>query len=127
MKHKRRVQEMGETERNELGEAEETTRAREQADTAVDIRKQGNGFIVLGVSGQVGEITYKLVDVGTWVIDHTYLDPRYRGGNIARKLLDLVVEEARAEGKKIIPACSYALVQFKRNKEYTDVWEKNGI
>jgi predicted GNAT family acetyltransferase len=26
------------------------------------------------------------------------------------KLLDLVVEEARAEGKKIIPSCSYALM-----------------
>ncbi|QJD86491.1 GNAT family N-acetyltransferase [Cohnella herbarum] len=109
---------------NESGEVEPNAQERERADSQVEIRKQGTSFVVLGVGGQVGEITYRLADVDTWVIDHTFLDPRYRGGNIARKLLDIVVEEARAEGKKIIPSCSYALTQFKRNSEYADVWEK---
>ncbi|MFC5652674.1 GNAT family N-acetyltransferase [Paenibacillus solisilvae] len=86
--------------------------------------KQGNSYILIGVGGTVGEITYKLVDVDTWVIDHTFLDPRYRGRNLGKQLLDYVVEEAREKGRRIIPSCSYALAQFKRNPEYADVWEK---
>lgn len=113
---------------NEQSKTEANAQEREQAEApAVEISKQGNSFVVLSASGQVGEITYKLADADTWVIDHTYLDPEYRGGNIAKQLLDLVVEEARSGGKKIIPACSYALVQFRRNAEYADVWMKSGI
>ncbi|QHW31817.1 N-acetyltransferase [Paenibacillus rhizovicinus] len=87
--------------------------------------KQGNGYILKGVGGSIGEITYKLVDTDTWMLDHTYVDPRYRGGNLAKQLLNLVVDEAREKGRKIIPACSYALAQFKRNAEYADVWAKS--
>ncbi|WP_219835040.1 GNAT family N-acetyltransferase [Paenibacillus sp. R14(2021)] len=87
--------------------------------------KQGNGYILKSAEGPVGEITYRLVDADTWVLDHTYVDPRYRGGNLAKRLLNLVVDEAREKGRKIIPACSYALAQFKRNSEYADVWRKD--
>ncbi|WP_338045977.1 GNAT family N-acetyltransferase [Paenibacillus sacheonensis] len=87
-------------------------------------QRQGNGYILKGVGGQIGEITYRLVDVDTWILDHTYVDPQYRGGNLAKQLLNLVVDDAREKGRKIIPACAYALAQFKRNPEYADVWEK---
>ncbi|MBO7748002.1 N-acetyltransferase [Paenibacillus sp. MWE-103] len=87
--------------------------------------KHGNGYILKGVGGPIGEITYKLVDVDTWVLDHTYVDPKYRGGTLAKQLLNLVVDEAREKGRKIIPACSYALAQFKRHPEYADVWDKS--
>lgn len=89
--------------------------------------KHGNGYILKGVGGSIGEITYKLVDVDTWILDHTYVHPRYRGGNLAKQLLNLVVDEAREKGRKIIPGCSYAAAQFKRNPaEYADVWEQEG-
>jgi predicted GNAT family acetyltransferase len=97
----------------------------EQNQEELVIEKDGNGYSVRGISGQVGEITYQLIDVDTWAIDHTYLDSRYRGGNLARQMLDLVVAEAREAGVKIIPSCSYVLAQFKRHPEYADVWEKN--
>ncbi|NIK78240.1 hypothetical protein FHS15_003378 [Paenibacillus castaneae] len=88
-------------------------------------QKQGNSFILTTAQGTIGEITYSLVDVNTWVIDHTFIAPQYRGGSLGRQLLDFVVEEARGKGRKIIPACSYALAQFKRYPEYADVWEKS--
>ncbi|OMF23859.1 hypothetical protein BK133_23505 [Paenibacillus sp. FSL H8-0548] len=89
-------------------------------------KKQGNSYILTTTKGTIGEITYAMVDVDTWVIDHTFVDGAYRGQNLAKQLLDFVVEEAREKGRKIIPSCSYALAQFKRYPAYEDVWEKSG-
>lgn len=86
--------------------------------------KDGNAYVIRTQAGQVGEITYAPDDDHTWVINHTYVSPSHRGRDLAQRLLQAVVEEARAENKKIIPACSYVLVQFKRNKEYADVWKR---
>jgi len=112
------------TERNLTGNDDAVIRGQEPIETELEIEKQGNGFIVRGIGGQVGEISYKLVDVGTWVIDHIHMDAPYNGTELERQLLDLVVEEARDKGRKIIPSAPYALEQFKENAEYDDVWEK---
>ncbi|WP_138755017.1 GNAT family N-acetyltransferase [Paenibacillus sinopodophylli] len=88
-------------------------------------QKQGNSYVLTTNKGTIGEITYTMVDVDTWVIDHTYVDGAYRGRNLAKQLLDFVVEEAREKGRKIVPACSYALAQFKRSAAYADVWERS--
>lgn len=95
-----------------------------EANEEVVLQKQGNAYILSTMSGKVGEITYKLVNTGTWVIDHTYVDPRYRGRGLGKQLLDMVVRDARDNGRKIIPSCSFALEEFKKNATYADVWEK---
>ncbi|WP_053373097.1 GNAT family N-acetyltransferase [Paenibacillus sp. FJAT-27812] len=87
-------------------------------------KKQGNSYLLTTAKGTIGEITYSMVDVDTWVIDHTFVDGAYRGRDLGRQLLDFVVEEAREKGRRIIPSCTYALAQFKRHPEYADVWEK---
>ncbi|CAN7728749.1 GNAT family N-acetyltransferase [Paenibacillus sp. LjRoot56] len=89
------------------------------------LQKQGNSFILSTLSGKVGEITYRLVDTDTWVIDHTYVDPRYRGRQLGKQLLDVVVQEARDKGRKIIPSCSFALEEFKKSSTYADVWDND--
>nr|WP_079412953.1 GNAT family N-acetyltransferase [Paenibacillus ferrarius] len=96
-----------------------------EAEEEVVVQKQGNSYILNTITGTVGEITYKLVDVDTWVIDHTFVDPRFRGRHLGRQLLNLVVEEAREKGRKIIPSCSFALEEFQQNPAYADVWEKS--
>ncbi|MCC3376702.1 GNAT family N-acetyltransferase [Cohnella sp. REN36] len=90
----------------------------------VEVQKQGNGYMLRDRTGQVGEISYRMADADTWIIDHIFLDPRYRGTGMAKELLDIVVEEARDKGRKIIPSCAYALALFKRRAEYADVWRK---
>jgi len=102
------------TDRDLYGEVEEE----------ILVQKQGNSYILKTAKGMIGQITYSLVDVNTWVIDHTFVDGEYRGRDLGRQLLDFVVEEAREKGRRIIPSCSYALAQFKRHPEYADVWEK---
>lgn len=95
-----------------------------EAEDEIVLQKQGNAYILSTLSGKVGKITYRLVDTGTWVIDHTYVDPRYRGRQLGKQLLDMVVSEARDKGRKIIPSCSFSLEEFKKNVTYADVWEK---
>ncbi|WP_217560236.1 GNAT family N-acetyltransferase [Paenibacillus sp. GbtcB18] len=91
------------------------------------VQKQGTSYILTGIGGTVGEMTYHMVDVDTWIVNHTFIEPKYRGRNLGRMLLDYVVAEARENGRKIIPACSYVLEQFKQNPdEFADVWLKEG-
>ncbi|UKS29193.1 N-acetyltransferase [Paenibacillus sp. HWE-109] len=96
-----------------------------EAEEEIVVQKQGNSYILSTLAGTVGEITYQLVDVDTWVIDHTFVDPRFRGRHLGRQLLDFVVEEARERGRKIIPSCSFALEEFQQHPEYADVWSKS--
>ncbi|UVI30688.1 GNAT family N-acetyltransferase [Paenibacillus spongiae] len=104
---------------------EEAKQTNGEAGDEIVAQKQGNSYVLIGAGDMpIGEMTYKLVDVDTWLIDHTHVDPQYRGRDLARKLLDLVVHDAREQGRTIIPSCSYALAQFKRYPEYEDVWKK---
>lgn len=56
-----------------------------------------------------------------WHLDHTFVDRSLRGQGVAGKLVRAVVEKARAEGKKIVPECSYAVAEFEKKTEYHDV------
>ncbi|MDG0809592.1 GNAT family N-acetyltransferase [Cohnella rhizosphaerae] len=108
-----------------VSEAKSTFKGWKRRDEVGVIHKEGNAFVVRENGEQIGEITFMPDGENTWVLNHTYVSPDYRGGDIARRLLNSVVEAAREEGKKIVPLCSYALVQFKRNADYADVWRKS--
>jgi uncharacterized protein len=86
--------------------------------------KDGNRFVVKDNGEAVAEITFVPQGESTLVIDHTYVDPSMRGQKLAEDLVERVVEHARQTNRKIIPACSYAHAQFRRKKEYADVWEQ---
>lgn len=56
-----------------------------------------------------------------WSIDHTYVNPNYRGQGIAQNLLDAVVEAAKKADVKLEPICSYAVKAFQEKEEYQAV------
>ena len=86
---------------------------------------EASGFKLKRAGQIIGEITYaEGPEPNTWMANHTYVDPDYRGGNVAKQLLDRLVEEARMQEKMIFPVCSYVRAQFKRNDEYRDVWHE---
>lgn len=90
----------------------------------VEAQKRGNGYVMRDRTVQVGEISYRMADADTWIIDRIDGDPRYRGTGMAKELPDIVVEEAWDNGRKIIPSRAYALAPFKRRAGYADVWRK---
>ncbi|HHU72720.1 MAG TPA: N-acetyltransferase [Clostridiales bacterium] len=88
----------------------------------LEIKQGNNGFYVGdSVSDYKGIITFVREGDNTIIIDHTVVKEELRGMGIARKLVDRVVEYARAEDLKIIPQCSYAVKVLTTNDEYKDV------
>ncbi|MFB9325093.1 GNAT family N-acetyltransferase [Paenibacillus aurantiacus] len=86
--------------------------------------QEGNGFIIRENGTAVGEITYAEDGPDTLIIDHTYVDPSMRGQKLGDELVRQVVDHARASGKQIVPACSFAHALFRRHKEFGDVWKR---
>ena len=73
----------------------------------------------------VGEINYTARN-GLWNITHTGVRPEYRGGDIARTLVNLVVEAAREADVKLAATCPYASKVLERTPEYHDVYNPEG-
>ena len=65
---------------------------------------------------EIGEVTFPMVGTGTYNINHTYVDDRYRGQGIASELVRRAVEEIESRGGKVEATCSYALLWLARNR-----------
>lgn len=64
----------------------------------------------------------------TWVrrgevltAEHALVPPEIGGLGIAAKLVEVLVADARAQGWKIVPECSYVAAAFRRHPEWTDL------
>ena len=57
----------------------------------------------------------------TRVILHVEADPALRGSGAAGRFMQALVEHARAQGLKLAPRCSYAVLWLKRHPEHDDV------
>ena len=69
--------------------------------------KSENKSIALEDNKIIGECQF-VEEKNTWNIIHTFVSNEYRGQDIARKLVECVIEEAEKNNKKIIADCSYA-------------------
>ncbi|WP_455661336.1 GNAT family N-acetyltransferase [Pradoshia sp.] len=89
------------------------------------IKQEDNLFYIEDSEGnKAGEVTFVPDGEERIVIDHTFVSPEHRGQGLANKLVKEVVQYARENGKKIVPACSFAQTEFKRVKDYSDVLAK---
>ncbi len=81
---------------------------------------RGRYFISLA-PGAEAEMTFSKSGDGPMVIDHTGVPPQYEGRGIAAKLVNAAIADAREQGFKIRPVCSYVVAQFRRHKEWSDL------
>lgn len=91
----------------------------------VSITRHGNdqrGEYHAHVAGEaaVGRLTWVLKD-GARVADHTLVPPEIGGRGVAGKLVEALIADARAEGFRIAPTCSYVAAQFKRHPDWADL------
>ena len=70
---------------------------------------------------QVGEMTYVRPTPERMIIDHTRVFEGFEGRGIARQMVLAAVDFARANNRRIIPACSYAQKVLTRTDEYQDI------
>jgi predicted GNAT family acetyltransferase len=72
------------------------------------------------VDGHRSVCDYEIAD-GQMIFTHTFVPPELRGRGIAEQLVKTALADARAAGRKVVPACSYVALFVRRNKEYQDL------
>ncbi len=72
-------------------------------------------IFVVDNSEEIGEVTFPERD-GVYVINHTYVDDRYRGQGVASELVRRAVEEIEGRGGRMEATCSYAALWLARNR-----------
>ncbi len=75
-------------------------------------------------SAPQAEMTYSKASDTLLIIDHTEVSESLRGQGVGRKLLDRLVEKARAQHLTILPLCPYAKSVFAKDPSIGDVLKK---
>lgn len=81
----------------------------------------GGRYVVRLPDGSEAEMTYRQRDPLTIIADHTGVPPQHRTKGLALKLVEAVIADARRDGFKIVPLCSYVASQFRRHPEWADL------
>lgn len=68
-----------------------------------------------------GEMTYSHAGPDKIIIDHTEVNPDYKGQGIGTKLLSGAVDYARKNHLKIMPLCPFAKSVFDKDPSLGDV------
>ena len=90
----------------------------------IDIKKGEKSFYV-GTNEKESLAKIELLHDGDdIIIQHTFVSEQLRGQNVARQLLEAVVDLAREKNIKIIPICSFAKAELNKNNDYKDVLQK---
>ncbi|GGD71328.1 GNAT family N-acetyltransferase [Croceicoccus mobilis] len=71
-------------------------------------------------TNHIGRLTYKKRG-DVLIAEHTLVPPAIGGRGIAARLVERLVEDARAEGKTIVPQCSYVDAAFRKHPEWADL------
>jgi predicted GNAT family acetyltransferase len=79
------------------------------------------GAYRLRVDGSLAEMTFSRAGERMIIIDHTEVPQALRGRGVGELLVARAVEDAREQGKKIVPLCPFAAAQFRKHPEYADV------
>ena len=82
----------------------------------------GRGEYVARLAGSQhsGRLTWVEQD-GVRVADHTLVPAEIGGRGVAAALVDALVADARTEGFRIRPQCSYVVAAFRRHPEWADL------
>ena len=68
----------------------------------------------------IGRLTW-VARGGARVAEHTLVPPEIGGRGVAARLVEALVADARAQGFKIVPDCSYVAVAFRRHPDWGDL------
>jgi len=74
----------------------------------------------------MAETTFVGNEDGVINIDHTYVNPALRGQGIAGKMMAVVAEHFKKEGRKVTATCVYAYKWLKKNEDtYESIMSEN--
>lgn len=102
--------------------ASETTA--ETANVTISHRDEGDhGRYVakLGDSEATGHLDWEGRGKDVRVATHTIVPPEIGGRGVAAELVKALVADAREQGFRIDPRCSYVEAMFRRNRDWADL------
>ena len=87
----------------------------------------GPGAVVRRITGggaihHVHELTFSIASPTLRIADHTSVPDNVRGTGVGRALVQRLVDDARAEGFKVVPLCPYVNTERRRHPEWADVF-----
>ena len=85
--------------------------------------KEQNRVYVKDKDTIIGEVSFPEQN-GIFIINHTYVDPNYRGMHIAYNLLKNAVEIIETQKKQCKVTCSYAKKWFQKHPEKQNIIKK---
>lgn len=90
----------------------------------IDREEQAKGGrYVVRLEGAEAEMTWTAAETMD-IIDHTFVPPALRGRSVGEAMVARAVEDARQDGRKLLPLCSFAAAQFRRHPDWQDVLER---
>jgi predicted GNAT family acetyltransferase len=93
--------------------------------TTFDIQRETNGSkgrYVIRQNGDEAELTYSITSPVLVIADHTLVPDSFRGTGAGLALVTRLVEDARAEGFRIMPLCPFVNAQRKKHPEWADAF-----
>lgn len=75
----------------------------------------------LDIEGKTAFLEYRAQEPEVLAFTHTFVPPELRGRNLAAILTKYALEDARRQGKKVAPLCSYTASYMARHKEYSNL------
>ncbi|MDX2202483.1 MAG: GNAT family N-acetyltransferase [Hyphomicrobiaceae bacterium] len=93
------------------------------AQAEVAVTRESNRYVarIDGIDAEA-ELTFRPGPGGSVVAAHTGVPEAFRGRGIGRILVMRMIEDARKEGFKIVPACSFVDAERRKHPEWSDVF-----
>jgi len=85
---------------------------------------ESKGRYVARLNGATAEMTYSRSGDSLIIIDHTEVPDALRGMSVGQALVRRAVEDARVDGRLIMPLCPFAKAQMTRHAEWHDVLKR---
>lgn len=80
------------------------------------------GRYVLTQDGAEAELTYSVVNPTKVIADHTGVPDAMRGTGAGKRLVEYLVDDARASGFTVIALCPFVAAQARKHPEWSDVF-----
>lgn len=80
------------------------------------------GRYVLTENGAEAELTYSVVSPTKIIADHTGVPNSMRGTGAGKRLVEHLVEDARANGFTVIALCPFVAAQARKHPEWSGVF-----
>lgn len=78
-------------------------------------------FVAIKEGKEMGKMTFSKAGEDRIIIDHTEVNPEFKGLNVGNELVKAGVEYARQHQLKVIPLCPFANAIIRKNKDLQDV------